>query len=76
MSLENFIITVYCLVAESMENLMQGKKLRQRGFLPKLTDAEVITMEIVGNIQVKKKERAVKNHELTQIKGNPITRSQ
>ena len=48
MSPEDFIITVYCLVADNFESLNQGKRLRKRGFPPKLSDAEVITMEIVG----------------------------
>ena len=41
---EDFIICVYCGVLE----LLPAIKLRQRGFAPKLTDAELITMEIVG----------------------------
>lgn len=48
MPIEDLIITVFCLVDDEMEKLLDGRKLRQRGFLPKLTDSEVITMEIVG----------------------------
>lgn len=48
MSLEHFIITVFCLVDEHLKALLKGKRLRQRGYNPKLTDAEVITMEVVG----------------------------
>lgn len=47
-SLENFIITVFCLVEENYESAIKGQKLRSRGFKPKLTDSEVITMEIIG----------------------------
>jgi hypothetical protein len=48
MSIDEFIITVFCLVDDLSDALLKGRKLRQRGFQPKLTDSEVITMEIVG----------------------------
>ncbi len=43
-----FIISVYCLVADIMKTIEKSYKLRSRGVPPKLTDAEVITMEICG----------------------------
>jgi hypothetical protein len=48
MPLEDFIITVFCWVEEHMNSLLGDHRLRQRGFAPKLTDSEVITMEVVG----------------------------
>ncbi len=48
MPLENFIITVFCWVEEHWGLVSGGQRLRQRGFAPKLTDSEVITMEVVG----------------------------
>lgn len=48
MSIENFIINVYCLIDELLIKAMCGKKIRQRGFEPKLSDAEIITMEVVA----------------------------
>ncbi len=48
MSLENFIITVYCLVEEMLEKLCSEQKLRQRGFEPGLSDSEMITLETVA----------------------------
>ena len=48
MSLENFIIKTFFMVDEISQELLKGRRLRQRGFYPKLSDAEVITMEIVG----------------------------
>lgn len=48
MSIENFIISVYCLVASELKKAVGVNRLRSRGFPPKLTDAEVITMDIVG----------------------------
>jgi hypothetical protein len=43
-----FIISVYCLVADIMQIIEKSHKFRTRGFPPKLTDSEVITMEICG----------------------------
>lgn len=48
MPLEDFIINVYCLVDEMLSTLLQGQRMRQRGFPPKLSDVEVIIMDIVG----------------------------
>lgn len=44
MDLSTFIIGVFCLV----EDRLDGKRVRQRGPAPKLSDSEVITMEVVG----------------------------
>jgi len=43
-----FIISVYCLVVEIMQKIENSYKFRSKGFAPKLTDAEVITIEICG----------------------------
>ena len=48
MPIEEFIITVFCWVEEGLEEVTGGVKLRTRGFAPRLSDSEVITMEIVG----------------------------
>ncbi len=48
MNLDDFIITCYCLIDEMVPLVTKGKRVRQRGPLPKLTDSEVITMEVVG----------------------------
>ena len=45
--LEDFIIFVYCCVADIYPQIVDFP-LRHRGFEPKLTDSEVIIMEIVG----------------------------
>ena len=50
-SIEEFIIAVYCCVVDELEVLTQAQPLRSRGFEPGLTDAEVLTMEIVGEYQ-------------------------
>lgn len=48
MSIENFIINVFCLIDDELEKMLNSQKLRKRGRCPGLTDSEVITMEIVG----------------------------
>jgi len=48
MPLEEFIIWTYCWTDENMNKILGNTKLRSRGFQPKLSDVEVITMEIVG----------------------------
>lgn len=50
MPLEEFIITVFCWVEDSLEWVTGGVNLRTRGFAPRLSDSEVITMEIVGEL--------------------------
>jgi hypothetical protein len=44
MDLNTFIIAVFCLVDDHLE----GQRLRERGPQPKLSDSEVLTIEIVG----------------------------
>ena len=48
MRVDEFIIYVYCCVTPLVEEIYAEKSIRQRGFSPKLSDSEVITMEIVG----------------------------
>lgn len=50
MSVEDFIINVYCLVDEKMKKIPKIY-LRQRGPSPNLSDSEIITMEIVSEFQ-------------------------
>ena len=47
-SLEDFIVIVFCFVDDHLKDLTAGRRLRARGFEPSLSDSEVITMEIVG----------------------------
>lgn len=51
MSMEDFIINVFCLVDDSLKNVLKSQKLRQRGFEPSLSDSEIITMEVVAEFQ-------------------------
>jgi hypothetical protein len=48
MSLEEFIITAFCWVEDTFADVTAGIKLRTRGFAPRLSDSEVITLELVG----------------------------
>jgi len=46
--LEDFIITVFCWIADIYAQLVDPAQFRRRGFAPSLSDEEVITMEIIG----------------------------
>lgn len=48
MPIDEFIIFVYCCVEKLLKETIGNIKLRSRGFPPKFTDIEVITIEIVG----------------------------
>jgi hypothetical protein len=58
MSVEDFIIYVYCCV-EDICRLIVNRPLRSRGFMPKLSDAEVITMELVGEFMGKDQDKSI-----------------
>nr|MBA2617748.1 IS982 family transposase [Rubrobacter sp.] len=45
MDLDTFIVAVYCLVDDLMEELLGGQRLRKRGPDPTLDDREVLTVE-------------------------------
>lgn len=47
MDLDSLIIAVFCLVDDALARAVPGR-LRQRGPRPVLTDAEVLTVELVG----------------------------
>jgi len=50
-TMDEFIIAVFCCVDDLLEEITQGKPIRQKGFAPALADSEVITMEIVAEYQ-------------------------
>src|SRR5438445_13289038 len=49
MNLDDFIITCFCLIDEMMPMITKDQRLRARGPAPKLSESEVITMEVVGS---------------------------
>jgi hypothetical protein len=58
MPVEDFIIIVYCCVADNYAALLSSR-LRSRGFETKLSDEEVITMEIVGEFMGKDQDKSL-----------------
>lgn len=58
MSVEDFIIFVYCCVDDIYQTIVE-QPLRKRGFMPKLSDVEVITMEIVGEFMGKDQDKGI-----------------
>jgi hypothetical protein len=49
MSLDDFILTCFCPIDEMVPSVTKGKRLRERGPQPKLSDSEVIAIEVVGS---------------------------
>ena len=48
MDLDTLIVTVFTVIDDMMPLVLGGRRLRSRGPQPRLTDAEVLTMEVVG----------------------------
>lgn len=48
MDLDTLIITVFCQIDDALPTVFNGTRLRERGREPLLSDAEVLTMETVG----------------------------
>ena len=51
MNLDDFIVAVFCVIDDTLKEILRErriKRLRSRGPMPKLSDSEVITMEVVG----------------------------
>ena len=44
MDISTFVVAVFCLV----DDQLKGRRIRQRGPYPRLSDAEVLTIEVVG----------------------------
>ncbi len=58
-SIEEFIIAVFCCVDDLLKEMTQGQPIRARGFAPALSDAEVLTMEIVAEYQGMDADQAI-----------------
>jgi transposase len=50
MGADTKLIAVYLWVCDRLDRIVGGARLRQRGFEPKLTDAEALTMESFGEL--------------------------
>ena len=50
MNLNDFIVNVFCQTDDFIKNFFPERALRRRGPMPQMTDSEVLTMEIVGEI--------------------------
>lgn len=48
MDLDDLIITWFCLIDDGLVQVLQGRRLRERGPAATLSDSEVLTMEVVG----------------------------
>jgi hypothetical protein len=59
MDADTKLITVYLWVCDRLDQSVGGVRLRHRGFAPKLSDAEVLTMEIFGELLGLRSDAAV-----------------
>jgi len=59
MNLETLIVTVYCWIDDFMKENLQERGLREGGFQPKLSDSEVISIEIIGEYLGRKMDTAI-----------------
>jgi hypothetical protein len=50
MNLNDFIVNIFCETDDFMKKFYPKRALRRRGPMPQMTDSEVLTMEIVGEI--------------------------
>ncbi len=48
MDLDTLIVTVFCRIDDALPTILNGTRLRERGREPQLSDAEVLTLEVVG----------------------------
>lgn len=48
MDLDTLIVTIFCRIDDCLKTTFNGSRLRQRGRIPRLSDAEVLTMETIG----------------------------
>ena len=62
MNLDDCILTCFCLIDEMLPTVTKGKRLRERGPLPKLADSEVITMELVATYLGLSQDKEVFNY--------------
>jgi hypothetical protein len=49
MPLEDFIIIIFCFLDDEVKRLYAKQPWRHRGFAPKMSDAEILTMEVIGS---------------------------
>lgn len=59
MSIDDFIISIFCLIDEEIKKILGKKKLRARGPSPALSDSEILTMEIVGEFLGKDADKTI-----------------
>ena len=59
MDLDDFIITAFCIIDDTMNDILQHRRLRQRGPKPSLSDSEVLTIEVVGEYLSLHQDKAI-----------------
>lgn len=65
---QDFIIEVYCIVEEALKAILKEAKLRTKGYSPKLSDEEVLTMELVGEYLKLSEDKQIWSYFITHYK--------
>jgi hypothetical protein len=53
MSVEDFIIAVFCIIDDELAKTLDGKKLRKRGRAPGLIDSEIVLPSKSGTMDLR-----------------------
>lgn len=62
MKILNLIIIIFTIIDDFCQKYFPMRQLRRRGFLPKLADSEVITMEVVGEFIGFHEDKSIYNY--------------
>lgn len=68
MDIEEYIITIYCLLDDLYQKCIVPIKIRKGGFEPKMSDVEVLTMEVVGEYLGIDTDKGIYEYFLTHFK--------
>lgn len=59
MDLNTFIVTMFCFIDDTLNAYLGQRRLRARGPQPRLSDSEVLTMEVVGEYLGLSQDKAI-----------------
>jgi len=62
LDLDTFIVNMFCLIDDTLNDFIAQQPIRQRGPQPKLADSEVLTIELVGEFLALTQDKAIFNY--------------
>ena len=63
------LVWLYCVVDEAIRSILGSVRLRTRGPQPDLTDAEVLTLQLWGEMEGLPSDAAIWRHAVTHLRG-------